>query len=66
MESEYEKAVYYEHDLLQAADTVLCQIDSDGIEYGGKDFSLLVRAVAKEYGVSRRDLKAKVKELMDD
>jgi hypothetical protein len=63
--SEYERHVYYAHDLLQAADTVMVQIDEDGIEFASKDFYMLVKDVAKEYGVSRRDLTNKIKELME-
>lgn len=63
--TDYEKAVAYDGNLLQAADTVLCQIDDDGLEYGSKDFYHLVKVTAREYGVSRRDLTCKIKELME-
>jgi hypothetical protein len=63
--TDFEKAVMYDGNLLQAADTVLCQIDDDGISYGSKEFFALVKDTAKEYGVSRRDLTSKIKELLE-
>ena len=62
-----EEAVAYDGDLVQAASVVLSTLDDqDGLTLGSDDFMSVVEKVAREYGVGKRDLLVRVKELLDD
>ncbi len=59
--TEYEKAVQYDADLLLAASCVMSEMED--LVYD-KACRILIRQVAKEYKVSRKDLRARVRELL--
>ena len=56
-----EKSVAYDSDLLLAASEVISQLED--LVYD-KACRILIRQVAKEYSVGKRDLTARVKELL--
>lgn len=60
-----EDAVAYDGDLLVAAHEVAAELDEqDGITVGSKAYKALIRLKAREHRVSRRDLEARVLEII--
>jgi hypothetical protein len=57
-----EKCVAYDHDLLMAADEVISRMEDMVYDDTCKD---LIRTYAKEYNVGKKDLKARVLELIE-
>ncbi len=60
-----EKNVQYAGLLDSAAQDVLANLDDeDGYVIGTKEYRELVKAIAKEWGVGRKDLDARVKDYL--
>lgn len=67
----YENSVKYDDNLLQAACVVQAEFDlTDTRDYAiicrSKAFREMVKSVAQEYGVKASDVKARLKEILED